>query len=178
MESSVQQFWQNNPCGAELVGDLTDKSRVEYEAFFARYDEYRYTKESHILKCLDAINFDGKSVLEIGLGQGADGEQIVLRGGIYSGVDLTDEAANRTRMRFMLKDLPFERIEQASALSLPSWVRSAIHASPIASVMVLARAGLHSASQRRGVTPLVLLLNRSGKISAKSLTVVLRSRSE
>ena len=119
MESSVQQFWQNNPCGAELVGDLTDKSRDEYVAFFARYDEYRYTKESHILKCLDAINFDGKSVLEIGLGQGADGEQIVLRGGIYSGVDLTNEAANRTRMRFTLKDLPFERIEQASALSLP-----------------------------------------------------------
>ena len=119
MESSVQQFWQNNPCGAELVGDLTDKSRVEYEAFFARYDEYRYTKESHILKCLDAISFNGKRVLEIGLGQGADGEQIVLRGGIYSGVDLTDEAVNRTRMRFTLKDLPFERIGQASALRLP-----------------------------------------------------------
>ena len=119
MESSVQQFWQNNPCGAELVGDLTDKSRVEYEAFFARYDEYRYTKEGHILKCLDEIDFKEKRVLEIGLGQGADGEEIVRRGGIYSGVDLTDEAANRTRMRFTLKNLPFERIEQASALSLP-----------------------------------------------------------
>ena len=39
-------------------------------------------------------------------------------------------------------------------------------------------AGLASSSQRRGVTPLVLLLNRSGNISARSLTVVLRSKSE
>ncbi len=119
MESDVQQFWQKNPCGAELVGDLNDRSRGEYESFFARYDDYRYTKEAHILNCLDAIGFEGKRVLEIGLGQGADGEQIVRRGGIYSGVDLTEEAANRTRMRFTLKDLPFEIIEQASALKLP-----------------------------------------------------------
>ena len=119
MELSVQEFWQNNPCGAELVGDLNDNSRAEYEAFFARYDEYRYTKESHILDRLNAIDFKGKRVLEIGLGQGADGEQIARRGGIYSGVDLTEEAVNRTRMRFTLKELPFERIEQASALRLP-----------------------------------------------------------
>ena len=119
MESEVQDFWQNNPCGADLVGDLNDQSRAEYEAFFARYDDYRYTKESHILKRLDAIEFAGKRVLEIGLGQGADGERIVLRGGIYSGVDLTDEAVNRTRMRFTLKNLAFEQIEQASALKLP-----------------------------------------------------------
>ena len=41
-----------------------------------------------------------------------------------------------------------------------------------------ASAGLASSSQRRGVTPLVLLLKRSGNISARSLTVVVRSSSE
>ena len=35
-----------------------------------------------------------------------------------------------------------------------------------------------SSSQRRGVTPLVLLLKRSGNISARSLTVTVRSSSE
>ena len=40
------------------------------------------------------------------------------------------------------------------------------------------RSGLASRSQRRGVTPLVLLLNRSGKISAKSETTVVRSSRE
>ena len=39
----------------------------------------------------------------------------------------------------------------------------------MASVMVPASAGFASSSQRRGVTPLVLLLKRSGNISARSL---------
>ena len=119
MEAEVQQFWQQNPCGAGLVGDLTAESRTEYEAFFERYDRYRYQKEPHILRCLDRIDFDGKKVVEIGLGQGADGEQIVRRGGVYSGVDLTDEAVKRTRMRFELKGLAFDTIERASALEMP-----------------------------------------------------------
>jgi SAM-dependent methyltransferase len=119
MEAEIRDFWQAHPCGAELVGDLAADEREAYLDFFERYDAYRYAKEPHILKRLDAINFAGKRVLEIGLGQGADGEQIVRRGGVYSGVDLTDEAVKRTRMRLTLKGLPFERVEQASALELP-----------------------------------------------------------
>lgn len=119
MESGIKDFWQTHPCGAQLVGDLSEHSRAEYDDFFRRYDEFRYSTEAHILKNLDAIDFSDKRVLEIGLGQGADGEQIARRGAIYNGVDLTDEAVRRTSMRFRLRDLPFERIEQASALSLP-----------------------------------------------------------
>lgn len=85
MHNDIQEFWQQHPCGAELVGDLTDRSRREYLDFFDRYDAYRYKKEGHILKNLDRIDWNGKRVLEIGLGQGADGEQIVRRGGRYSG---------------------------------------------------------------------------------------------
>ena len=39
-------------------------------------------------------------------------------------------------------------------------------------------AGLACCSQRRGVTPLVLLLNRSGNISAKSRSTRVRNKSE
>lgn len=119
MENEIKDFWQTHPCGAELVGDLSDETRAEYDEFFRRYDEFRYAKEPHILKNLDLIDFAGKRVLEIGLGQGADAEQIVRRGGIYNGVDLTDESVKRVRMRFSLHELSFERIEQASALELP-----------------------------------------------------------
>ena len=69
-------------------------------------------------------------------------------------------------------------LSAASGWSFASSARSVIQPSPIASVMLEARAGLASRSQRRGVTPLVLLLNRSGYISARSLTVTVRSRSE
>jgi len=118
-EGSIQDFWQTHPCGAELVGDLSDETRVEYEGFFRRYDDFRYSLEPHILKNLDLIDFNGNRVLEIGLGQGADAEQIARRGGIYSGADLTEESVKRVKMRFELRDLSFERIEQASALELP-----------------------------------------------------------
>ena len=120
MESDIQEFWQKNPCGASLVGDLTGDERREYEDFFERYDAYRYAKESHILTNLDRIDFRGKRVLEIGLGQGADAEAIVARGGIYSGVDLTEESVKRVKMRFELKGLNYNEIKQGSALDLPS----------------------------------------------------------
>lgn len=119
MEDTIKDFWQTHPCGAELVGDLSEKTRAEYEDFFARYDNYRYAKEQHILANLDRIDLKDKKILEIGLGQGADSEQIARRGGIFSGVDLTREAVERTQMRFSLRGLPYERIEQASALDLP-----------------------------------------------------------
>lgn len=119
METEIKDFWQQHPCGAELVGDLSGESRKTYVDFFDRYDAYRYGTESHILPNLDRVGFDGKRVLEIGLGQGADSEQIVRRGGVFSGADLTEESVKRTRMRFELKELAFERIEQASALDLP-----------------------------------------------------------
>ena len=119
MQNEIKDFWQGHPCGAELVGDLSDESRADYQEFFERYDRYRYATEPHILKNLELIDFNGKRILEIGLGQGTDAEQIVHRGGIYTGVDLTEESVKRVNMRFSLKDLPFESIEQASALRLP-----------------------------------------------------------
>ena len=119
IEGEIKDFWQTHPCGAELVGDLNHETRHEYERFFRRYDEYRYRKEAHILQNLDRIDLDAKRMLEIGLGQGADAEQIVKRGAVYSGIDLTGESVKRVRMRFELHRLPYERIEQASVLDLP-----------------------------------------------------------
>ena len=63
MESEIKIFWQTHPCGAELVGDLTDESRIEYEDFFRRYDDFRYAKERHILKNLDRIDLPANEFL-------------------------------------------------------------------------------------------------------------------
>src|ERR1017187_621865 len=56
--------------------------------------------------------------------------------------------------------------------------RSVTQPSPMASVMTAAGDGLASNSQRRGLTPLVLLLKRSGNIAAKSGTTRCFSNSE
>src|SRR5208337_4352665 len=71
-----------------------------------------------------------------------------------------------------------ETIVLGNALSLVNSLKSRIQASPIASVMSPESPRLHNCSQRRGVTPFVLLLKRSGKISARSLSVVSRNSLE
>lgn len=117
-ESEIQEFWQRNPCGSDLVGG-PGKYSQNYETFFTDYDRYRYITESHILRCLDSVDFKGKNTLEIGLGQGADSEQIIRRGGVWSGVDLTTESVERTQIRLKLRQLPFKKLKQGSVLDLP-----------------------------------------------------------
>ncbi|HVL55207.1 MAG TPA: class I SAM-dependent methyltransferase, partial [Burkholderiaceae bacterium] len=116
-ELDIQSFWQAHPCGETLVPEAN--FRRDVESFLQRYDAYRYTKESHILECLDAIDFVGRETLEIGLGQGADAEQIIRRGAVWSGVDLTPESIDRVRMRLQLRGLPYRDLKQGSVLALP-----------------------------------------------------------
>jgi ubiquinone/menaquinone biosynthesis C-methylase UbiE len=115
-ESGIANFWQRNPCGENVLGRRPDG---DYEDFFRQFDSMRYTREKHILPCLDAIDFCDKQVLEIGLGQGADAEQIIRRGAHWSGIDLTSESVKRVRTRLKLRKLPYNRVEQGSALNMP-----------------------------------------------------------
>ncbi len=114
-EEQVASFWEANPCGDHQVGGLQDN----YLEFFDKYDAFRYKKEGHILGCLDGVDWQGKDVLEIGLGQGADSEQIVRRGGRWTGLDLTHEAVERTGARMALRGLDFGEVKQGSILDAP-----------------------------------------------------------
>jgi SAM-dependent methyltransferase len=114
-ETQVASFWETHPCGDQQVGGLKD----DYLDFFDRYDAFRYKKEGHILGCLDGIDWQGKDVLEIGLGQGADSEQIIRRGGNWSGLDLTNEAVDRTSTRMGLRGLDYGAVKQGSILDAP-----------------------------------------------------------
>jgi SAM-dependent methyltransferase len=118
-ESDIQSFWNRHPCGDGQVGGLNDAYRGDYEAFFRAYDAFRYRSEAHIPGCLDGINFQNKDVLEIGLGEGAESEQIIRRGGRWTGLDLTPESVARVRTRLGLRKLPYQEIRQGSILSAP-----------------------------------------------------------
>lgn len=118
-ESWIRDFWNSHPCGDGLVGGLEGRYRGDYERFFTEYDELRYAQEAHIPACLDRLGVSGKRLLEIGTGEGAEAEQLIRRGAVYSAIDLTDEAISRTTTRLTLRSLPFERVEQASVLSIP-----------------------------------------------------------
>lgn len=118
-EQEIKEFWETHSCGDHLVGGLEAAFSNEYETFFREYDGFRYRHEGHILECLNKIDFTGKTVLEVGLGQGADSEQIIRRGARWSGIDLTWEFVARVRTRLALRHLDYENICQGSVLNIP-----------------------------------------------------------
>jgi SAM-dependent methyltransferase len=118
-EQTVQAFWQAHPCGDAQVGGLRGGFEGDYEQFFTDYDGFRYRTERHLPACLDGLSVGGKQVLEIGLGEGADAEQLIRRGALWSGVDLTPESIDRVRTRLALRELPHEQLRQGSVLDLP-----------------------------------------------------------
>lgn len=115
-EAAIRDFWDTHPCGAHVVDSTF---AAEAERFFADYDAHRYRVEGHILRCLDAIAWRDRQVLEIGLGQGADSEQLIRRGARWSGLDLTAEAVERVRTRLALRQLPYQALRQGSILEPP-----------------------------------------------------------
>jgi len=122
-ENEIQDFWQRHPCGEDFAGGA-EEYRENYERFFENYDHFRYAKEPHILECLDRIDFRGKKTLEIGLGQGADAEQLIRRGAVWFGLDLTHESTKRVRVRLNLRNLESGGITNGSAVEMPFADRS------------------------------------------------------
>jgi SAM-dependent methyltransferase len=118
-ETEVREFWNAHPCGDHIVGGLRDGFADDYERFFHAYDAWRYGQESHIPGCLDRYDFRGRRILEIGLGQGTESEQLIRRGARWSGLDLTAESVDRVRARLTLRQLPYDDLRQGSALDIP-----------------------------------------------------------
>jgi SAM-dependent methyltransferase len=118
-EKDVQLFWSTHPCGDHIVGGLHGAFADDHERFFAAYDAWRYRQESHIPACLDEIDWSDQKVLEIGLGQGSESEQIIRRGARWSGLDLTQESIDRVGARLAIRRLPHDDLRQGSALAIP-----------------------------------------------------------
>src|SRR5579875_3140448 len=118
-EGVVQSFWNAHPCGDHIVGGLHGAFADDYERFFTVYDQWRYRQESHIPACLDRTDWSGRTVLEIGLGQGAESEQLIRRGASWSGLDLTPESVDRVRARLTVRNLPYDDLRCGSALRIP-----------------------------------------------------------
>ena len=118
-EQAVRAFWSAHPCGDAQLGGLDDAFGGDHDAFFTEYDLQRYRVEAHIPGCLDSLDVSGKRVLEIGLGEGAESEQLIRRGAKWSGVDLTQESIDRVRTRLVARGLSFEELRTASVLALP-----------------------------------------------------------
>lgn len=111
----VQAFWNLEACGTHFfAGSKNDRE------FFEEYRRFRYATEWHIPALVASTNPRGKSVLEIGTGNGADGVLFAESGARYTGVDLTETAIAASRRHFGLLGLAgIFQVEDAERLSFP-----------------------------------------------------------
>jgi SAM-dependent methyltransferase len=118
-ETQIRHHWESSPVGENIAGTLHRDFGGDHEAFFDAYDRWLYKSQGHILRALDQFDWKGKRVLEIGLGQGSDSEQLIRRGALWSGIDLTSESVKRVRRRLAIRNLPFDYLVEGSAVHLP-----------------------------------------------------------
>lgn len=97
--TDIAAFWERHPVGADFV------PAAELRAFFDAYDRRRHATEGHVRELVAGLDLAGKSVLEIGLGQGTESQALAARAERYTGADLTRESVRRVARRFELNGI-------------------------------------------------------------------------
>jgi len=95
LNDEVRAYWEKEPCGTNpgITGAVEPGSR----AWFDRVERHRYQLEPFILTMVGFERFQGKKILEVGVGAGSDHLQWAKAGADCYGVDLTDAAIETTR---------------------------------------------------------------------------------
>jgi ubiquinone/menaquinone biosynthesis C-methylase UbiE len=91
----VEAFWSTEACGTHFIRNFRNE-----RDFYEQYRRFRYETEWHIPLLVPFAESNGKAVLEIGCGNGADGAMFAACGARYTGVDLTGTAVEATRKHF------------------------------------------------------------------------------
>lgn len=103
------------PTGAVLPTD----SRAETTAKLDRADAARYGQLRHLKACFDELGVAGRRLLEVGIGDGADAEQLIRRGALYSGIDIDPMAVERVAVRMKARDLAYDALRNGDVADLP-----------------------------------------------------------
>jgi SAM-dependent methyltransferase len=92
-KKAVHNFWNEASCGETLYLQGVDSEGYEGHA------RKRYELEPYILEFADFDNANGKRVLEIGVGLGAEHQRFAKAGAELCGIDLTERAIEHTQRR-------------------------------------------------------------------------------
>lgn len=95
----VQDFWSDASCGEKLYLRGSDRQAYEQQA------RRRYELEPYIREFARFEEANGKRVLEIGVGLGADHQRFAQAGAELFGVDLTERAIEHTTRRLAAFEL-------------------------------------------------------------------------
>lgn len=97
----IRKQWNNTPCGK--VGDITYD--LEY---FEKVEKNRYESYASWMKPFykyDSSENKGKSILEVGFGQGTDLVQFAKAGAVCTGIDYTPNHFELAKLNFELRGL-------------------------------------------------------------------------
>jgi SAM-dependent methyltransferase len=101
--SAVYTFWNDRPCN--IKHSTKHEDTVE---FFDEIAKKRYTAEPHIKSFMDATQWSGKRVLDLGCGIGTDSVSFAKAGAHVTCIDLTDSGISLCRKNFSLHGLSGE----------------------------------------------------------------------
>src|SRR3990172_1171330 len=113
LKKSVKDYWEQEPCGSSAAS--SQKYTREY---FDEIESYRYRVEPFIPEFAEFERFQGKKVLEIGVGAGTDHVRFARAGALLSGIDLTEEGVEMVKRRLAHEGLQSD-LRRADAESLP-----------------------------------------------------------
>lgn len=108
----VRDFWNEAACGERLLLEGLDARHYRRQA------AERYRLEPYIADFADFTAAKGKTVLEVGVGLGADHQRFAEAGALLHGVDLTERAIEHTKRRLELFGLD-SKLLAADAEHLP-----------------------------------------------------------
>lgn len=113
LKDRVREYWQVAPCGSSTVD-----AEPNTPEFFAGVEQRRYELEPFIPGFAEFGRWQGKKVLEVGVGLGTDFVQFARGGALLSGIDLTEASIDAVRRRLALEGLEAE-LRVADAEELP-----------------------------------------------------------
>jgi SAM-dependent methyltransferase len=112
-KEDVRAHWEADPCGGKLTAE--DPGTPE---FYAEVERARYELEPFIPSFAEFDRWQGRDVLEIGVGLGTDFTRFARAGANLRGVDLTQAAVDLVRRRLDLEGLAAD-VRRADAEALP-----------------------------------------------------------
>ena len=115
LKGKVKEHWEREACGTRYGNERNRR------LFFDQISAARYRLEPFIPGFADFPSARDKTVLEIGVGAGADFQNWCSHARHSTGIDLTEKAIALTRERLELSSVPRERyaLQTADAESLP-----------------------------------------------------------
>jgi ubiquinone/menaquinone biosynthesis C-methylase UbiE len=121
LKSSVRDYWNKLSCGTG-TDFISAKTPMYTKQYYDEIENRRYDPilgEPEIFSFAQFTRYQGKRVLEVGVGAGTDFTQWVRAGAVAYGIDLTEQAIKHVKKRLEVYGLVAADVRVGDAENLP-----------------------------------------------------------